>query len=199
MNGYSWGRPPGLRGTPSSRFAEGGHNFLPFTMFLAAVLFSSACGYHLGGQGDLIPKNVKTIAIPEFSNGTMQYQVASLLTADVIREFHSRTHYTITTNRDTADAVLTGGVVRLDVLGGITTDPVTTRATSAQIVLNVQFTLTDRKTGKVIYQRSGYEFRDRYEISTTNLATYFDESSPAVKRVSRAAAAGIVSSILEAF
>jgi outer membrane lipopolysaccharide assembly protein LptE/RlpB len=173
--------------------------FLPLTLLAAAVVNSTACGYHLGGQGDLIPKNIKTIAIPEFSNGTMQYQVASLLTGDVIREFHSRTHYTIVTNRDTADAVLTGGVVRLDVLGGITTDPVTTRATSAQIVLNVQFTLTDRKTGKVIYQRSGYEFRDRYEISTTNLATYFDESSPAIKRVSRAAAAAIVSSILEAF
>jgi hypothetical protein len=58
--------------------------------------------------------------------------------------------------------------------------------------------LTDRKTGKVIYQRSGYEFRERYEIST-NLPTYFDESSPAMKRVTRAAAAAVVTSILEAF
>lgn len=167
-------------------------------MMLAIVLSSAGCGYHIGGQGDLIPKNVKTIAIPTFSNGTVQYRVANLLTADVVREFHSRTRYTIVTNQDQADAVLTGAVVRLDLLGGITTDPVTNRATSSQLVLNVQFTLTDKKTGKVIYQRSGYEFRERYEIST-NLPTYFDESSPALKRVTRDAAQGIVTSILEAF
>ena len=165
---------------------------------IALALSTAACGYHLGGQGDLIPKDVKVIAVPEFSNGTVQYQVASLLTADVVREFHSRTHYTITTKPEQADAVLTGIVVRLDVLGGITTDPVTNRATSSQLVLNVQFTLTDRKTGKVIYTRTGYEFRERYEIST-NLPTYFDESSPALKRLTKSAADGIVTSILEAF
>ena len=165
---------------------------------VALIVVGAGCGYHLGGQGDLIPKNVKTIAIPQFSNGTVQYQVANLLTADVVREFHARTHYTIVTDQANADAVLIGGVVRMDVLGGITTDPVTGRATSSQIVLNVQFNLTDKKTGKVIYQRSGYEFRERYEIST-NLPTYFDESSPAVKRVTSKAAEGIVSSILEAF
>jgi outer membrane lipopolysaccharide assembly protein LptE/RlpB len=165
---------------------------------LALILSAAGCGYHLGGQADLVPKDVKIIAIPGFSNGTVQYQVASLLTADVVREFHSRTHYTIVSDPAKADAVLTGGVVRFDVLGGITTDPVTGRATSSQIILTLQFTLTDRHTGKVIYQRSGYEFRNRYEIST-NLQTYFDEGSPAIKRVSQDAAKAVVTSILEAF
>ena len=165
---------------------------------LTGMLLASGCGYHIGGQGDLIPKTVKTVAIPEFSNGTVQYQVAPLLTADVVREFHSRTHYVIVTDPAKADAVLTGSVVNFAMLGGITTDPTTNRTTSSQIVLTAQFNLTDRKTGKVIYQRSGYEFRERYEIST-NLPTYFDESSPAMKRVTRAAAAAVVTSILEAF
>jgi outer membrane lipopolysaccharide assembly protein LptE/RlpB len=169
-----------------------------YILLLAATLLSSACGYHIGGQGDLIPKTVKTIAIPEFSNGTVQYQVAPLLTADVVREFHSRTHYTIVTDPGKADAVLAGAVANFSVLGGITTDPVTNRATSSQVVLTVQFTLTDRHTGKVIYQRSGYEFRQRYEISSS-LPTYFDESSPAIKRVTRDAAQAVVTSILEAF
>ncbi len=171
--------------------------WLPILLF-AALLLTAACGYHIGGQGDLIPKTVKTIAIPEFTNGTVQYQVAPLLTADVVREFHSRTHYTIVTDPAKADAVLTGSVVNFSVLGGITTDPVTGRATSSQIVLTMQFNLTDRHTGKVIYQRSGYEFRERYEISTS-LPSYFDESSPAMKRVTRAAAQAVVTSILEAF
>ena len=169
-------------------------------ILIAAAVLSSACGYHIGGQGDLIPKTVKTIAIPEFSNGTVQYQVAPALTADVVREFHSRTHYTIVTDPGKADAVLTGSVVNFALLGGITTAPQSQggRATSSQVVLTVQFNLTDRKTGKVIYQRSGYEFRERYEIST-NLPTYFDESGPAMKRVTRDAAKAVVTSILEAF
>ena len=116
------------------------------------------CGYRLGGQADLIPKNVKTIAIPEFSNGTVRYQVATLLSADVVREFHSRTHYRIVTDPAKADAVLQGSVVNFSVLGGITTAPVAQggRATSSQVVLTLQVNLTDRRTGKTIYQRSGY-------------------------------------------
>jgi hypothetical protein len=168
-------------------------------IFAGAVL-AVGCGYRLGGQADLIPKNVKTIAIPEFSNGTVRYQVATLLSADVVREFHSRTHYRIVTDPAKADAVLQGSVVNFSVLGGITTAPVAQggRATSSQVVLTLQVNLTDRRTGKTIYQRSGYEFRDRYEISG-DLTAYFDESGPAMKRVSRDAAKAVVSSILEAF
>jgi outer membrane lipopolysaccharide assembly protein LptE/RlpB len=168
------------------------------TILVLAALLTSACGYHLGGQADLVPKDVKTIAIPPFVNASMQHQAAIILTEDVVREFHSRTHYTITTDKSTADAILTGTVVSFNVLGGITTDPVTNRATSSQIVLTLQFNLTDRRTGKVIYQRAAWEFRNRYEISTS-LPTYFDESNPAVKRVAEDAARALVSSILEAF
>jgi outer membrane lipopolysaccharide assembly protein LptE/RlpB len=165
---------------------------------VAGMALASGCGYHLGGQADLIPKTIKTIAIPVFSNGTVQYKVAPSLSADIVREFHSRTHYTIVTDPAHADAVLTGSVVRFDVLGGTTTDPVTGRATSSQIILTLLFNLTDRRTGKTIYQRSGYEFRERYEIAT-DLTAYFDESGPAIQRVSRDAARAVVTSILEAF
>jgi outer membrane lipopolysaccharide assembly protein LptE/RlpB len=181
-----------------SRRAEFALSVCATSLLLLAALFTSACGYHLGGQADLVPKDVKTIAIPPFTNGTMQYQTATVLTEDVIREFHSRTHYAIVTDKAHADAVLTGWVVSFAVLGGITTDPVTNRATSSQIILSMQFNLTDRRTGKVIYQRSGWEFRNRYEISTS-LPTYFDESSPAIKRVAEDAARALVSAILEAF
>ena len=167
-------------------------------VILAGTVLAAGCGYRLGGQADLIPKDVKTIAIPEFSNGTVRYQVATLLSADVVREFHSRTHYTIVANPAKADAVLQGSVVNFTVLGGTTTDPVTGRATSSQVILTLQINLTDRRTGKTIFQRSGYEFRERYEIST-NLTAYFDESSPAMKRVSQDAAKAVVTSILEAF
>jgi len=157
-----------------------------------------ACGYRVGGQADLIPKNIKTIAIPAFSNGSVRYQIATLLTADVTREFHSRTHYVIVTDPGQADAVLAGSVVNFATLGGTTTDPTTGRATSSQVILTLQLNLTDRHTRKVLFTRTGYEFRERYEIDT-DLTAYFDESGTALKRVSRDAARSVVTAILEAF
>lgn len=163
-------------------------------------MLAPACGYHLGGQADVIPKTIKTIAIPEFANGTVRYQIAPLLSADVTREFHSRTHYGIVTDPAGADAVLRGTVINFALLGGTTTDPVTGVATSSQVILTLQLTLTDQHTGKVLFTRSGYEFRERYEIASgANLKEYFDESSTAMKRVSRDAARSVVSAILEAF
>jgi len=167
-------------------------------LVLAAALLAPACGYHLGGQGDLIPKNIKTIAIPSFINGTVRVQIAALLTADVVREFESRTKYVIVTDPKQADAVLSGSVVRFDTLGGITTDPVTGRATSSQIIVTVSFKLTDNHTGKVLFNKTGYEFRERYEIAS-DLPQYFDESNTAVKRACDKAALAIVALILEAF
>jgi hypothetical protein len=167
-------------------------------VLLAGALFAPACGYHVGGQAALIPKTIKTIAIPAFSNGTVRYQIATVLTADITREFHSRTRYVIVTDPGQADAVLKGSVVNFATLGGTTTDPTTGRATSSQIILTLQFTLTDRHTGKVLVTRPNYEFRERYEIAT-DLTAYFDESGTALKRVSRDAARSVVAAILEAF
>jgi hypothetical protein len=67
-----------------------------------------------------------------------------------------------------------------------------------QVIVNLQITLTERATGKVIYQRSGYEFRDRYTISI-DPQSYFDENGTAMMRVSKDAAKSIVSAILENF
>jgi outer membrane lipopolysaccharide assembly protein LptE/RlpB len=167
------------------------------TVPLLAAALLAGCGYHVGGHADLIPKTVKTIAIPAFGNGSVRYQVASLLAADVTRELHARTHYAIVTDPAQADAVLIGSVVNFATLGGTTTDVVTGRATGAQIILTLQLNLTDRHTGKVLFSRTGYEFRERYEIAT-DLKAYFDESGTALKRVSRDAARSVVTAILEA-
>jgi outer membrane lipopolysaccharide assembly protein LptE/RlpB len=167
---------------------------------LAGALILAGCGYHLGGKADVIPKTVKTIAIPQFGNGTVRYQIATLLSADVVREMHSRTKYQIVTEPSQADAVLTGVVTSFSVLGGTTTDPVTGIATSAQVILTLQVNLTDRHTGKVLFTRSDFQFRERYEIaSAANLKQYFDENGTAMRRVSHDAAQSLVAAILEAF
>ena len=59
-----------------------------------------------------LPENVKTIAIPAFKNETLTYRIDQMLTASVVREFTTRTHYRILNDpSDAADATLLGTVL----------------------------------------------------------------------------------------
>ena len=86
---------------------------------------------------------------------------------------------TIGTPASRQAATSTSSSTRLD-------DPITTtgRAAGIQIAVVLQVTLTERATGKVLYSRPSCEIRQRYEVSTEQQA-YFDESGPALERLSR--------------
>ena len=167
------------------------------SLALAAMLLAPACGYHVGGHAVLIPDTVHTISVSAFGNSTVRNTLARLLPADITREFHTRTRYTIVSDPAQADAVLTGALTNFNSMG-TTTDPITGRATSAQVVVTLQITLTDRHTGKVLYSHPSFEFRERYEVAT-DPKVYFDESGTAIERVARDVAHSVVSAILEAF
>ncbi len=165
-------------------------------VFIAAVC-SAGCGYHIAGRANLVPKDIKIIAIPSFGNTTVHARLAQLIAADLTREMISRTRYVIVTDPAQADAVLQGSVVNF-VNSPLTVDPNTIRATTAQVVVTLQVSLTDRHTGKILYSRNNYEFRERYEVST-DPQTYFDETGTAVERVSRDVARSVVTAILVSF
>jgi hypothetical protein len=164
---------------------------------LTLFLFTGACGYHVSGQGNLMPKNVKTLAIQSFGNVTPRYKLARLLPADLHREFISRTRYTIVNDPGQADAILTGTLSNFAAYPTIF-DSVSGRATKVDAVITLQVTLTNRVTGAVIFNRPGYEFRERFEISIDPKA-YFDESGTAMERLSRDVARSVVSAILNSF
>jgi hypothetical protein len=168
---------------------------IPLVAALAAL--SMGCGYHVSGHGDLMPKTVKTVAVMPFNNLTVYHRMARLLPADIGHEFISRTRYKIVSDPNQADAVLTGTLFNFAYYP-IVFDPASGRATSVQVVALINVTLTNRATGAPIYSKNGLEFRDRYEISIDPLV-YFDESGPAMQRVSRDASRTIVSAIMEAF
>jgi outer membrane lipopolysaccharide assembly protein LptE/RlpB len=156
----------------------------------------TSCGYHVSGHADLIPKSIKTIAVTPFGNVTIRYKLADRLSADIAREFLERTRYRVVANSKDADATLSGAVVNFGSYP-TTYDPVTGRASGAQVSVSLQLLLMD-KTGKVLFNRPGMEIRERYEISV-NSATYFDESGPAMDRLARDVARSVVSAVLENF
>jgi hypothetical protein len=157
-----------------------------------------SCGYHVAGQADLVPKDVHTIAIPPFANASVKYKLSDLLPEAISREFITRTRYRLVNDPTQADAVLRGAVVNYVAFPTLI-DQATGRTSGLQINVVLNVSLVERSTGKVIYAQPNMQVHQRYELSTTNDAQYFDESSSGLQRLSRDVARDLVSSILENF
>ena len=164
---------------------------------LAALLTTPGCGYHTAGHNAQLPESIKTIAIPAFKSETSTYRIESMLTSSVVREFTTRTHYRILHSLDDdADATLRGTVLSTSATP-LAYDTTTGRTASILIVVSLKVTLSDRD-GKVLYQNPAFLFREQYEVSQ-DLTSFFEEDSPAFRRLSQDFARTLVSNILEGF
>jgi outer membrane lipopolysaccharide assembly protein LptE/RlpB len=163
---------------------------------MACICFLG-CGYHTAGHAVQLPNNVRTIAIPAFVNDTQTYKIEQMLTAAVVRELVTRTHYHVLNEADqAADATLRGTVLS-SYASPLTYDSQTGRAASVLVIVGMKVSLTD-KQGKVLYQNPSYVFREQYQVSR-ELSSFFEEDSPAMQRLSREFARTLVSNILEGF
>jgi outer membrane lipopolysaccharide assembly protein LptE/RlpB len=164
---------------------------------LAALLLCAGCGYHTAGHAAQLPESVKTIAVPGFQSETTTYRIEQMLTASVVREFTTRTHYHIVYEPgDDADATLRGTVIST-AASPLAYDTTTGRAASVLVVVSMRVTLSDR-SGKVLYQNPAYLFREQYEVSQ-DLNSFFEEDTPASRRLAQDFARTLVSNILEGF
>lgn len=77
---------------------------LPCALFLA-LLLSGCAGYRIGEVKPNYLKDVHSIAIPMFKNGTFLPRIEGLVTNTVIKQFQQDGTYRIA-NEDQADAVL---------------------------------------------------------------------------------------------
>jgi outer membrane lipopolysaccharide assembly protein LptE/RlpB len=165
--------------------------------WLALLAVTVSCGYHTAGRAVQLPENVKTIAVPAFTNATTTYRIEQTLTSSVVREFTTRTHYRILNDPgEAADATLRGTVVSASSTP-LTYNSATGQAASVLVVVSMRVALTDRQ-GKMLYQNPSYLFREQYEVSQ-DLTSFFEEDSPALRRLSQDFARTLVSNILEGF
>jgi outer membrane lipopolysaccharide assembly protein LptE/RlpB len=166
-------------------------------LWLALLFASAGCGYHTAGHSAQSPEDVKTIAVPAFVNETSNYGIEQLLTSSVVREFTTRTRYHMLNHSgDDADATLRGTVVSTS-SSPLTYNSSTGQAVTVLVVVSMRVSLTGRN-GKVLYQNPSYVFREQYEVSQ-DLASFFEEDSPAFQRLSQDFARTLVSNILEGF
>jgi hypothetical protein len=78
-----------------------------------------------------------------------------------------------------------------------TSNPTTTTTSSYVITVTAKVTLTDTH-GHVLFEDDNYSFREVYE-STEQLASFIEEDSPALRRLSKDFAKSVVSDMLESF
>jgi hypothetical protein len=134
--------------------------------------------------------------VPAFINQTTTYKIEQTLTAAVVEELNTRTRYHVVSDPRSGDAILRGTVLAA-VSTPLTYDTTTGRASTVLIVVNMEVVLTDAK-GRILYQNPSYVFREQYQVSQ-QLSTFFEEDSPAFKRLSGQFARALVSNILEGF
>ena len=166
---------------------------------LAGLLLAGmiSCGYHVGAKADLMPKSIQTIAIPPFSTFTLRYKLIDVLPEQIAREFAARTRFRIAENPGTADAVLTGSINSAQVFPTLF-DPTSGKATRIVVFVNVTVTLREQATGRTLYSRPNYTFKQYYDVAV-DPHQYFDESGPAMDRLSRDLARDVVSAVVENF
>jgi hypothetical protein len=163
--------------------------------------FFSGCGYALAGHGSFLPPYVKTIGIPLFVNATTVFNVETLLTEKVRREFIGRGKYTILPQEADVDAVLRGTVtsIRIDPIS-IAANQLASRYT---ITMTARIELRDVRANAVLWENPSLIFRQDYEASSganaADAAAFFGHETNALDRLSDEFARAIVSAILEAF
>jgi len=160
-------------------------------------MLAAGCGYHPAGRSTRLPQSIGSIAVPAFENKTHTYRIEQVLTSAVLRELVTRTKYQILPANDgTADAVLHAEVLSTSA-SPLTYDSSTGRASSEVVTVMVAVKLV-AKDGRLLYENRNYTFRDEYQVSR-EITSFFDEQSPALQRIARDFASGLVSDLLEAF
>jgi hypothetical protein len=116
---------------------------------LALALLGLRCGYRLAGRGGHVPDAAQTISIEMFTNRTREKGLEVALQRAIDQEFRRRGALEVVPESD-GDLVLSGTIRRF------TTTAVALGATGEalqfQAYLLVSLKLTERATGRVVYQ-----------------------------------------------
>ena len=169
--------------------------FKPLLLALSLSMTVGVCGYKRAGQGNSLPANIKTIAIPIFQNSQLEYRVEQRFTQAVIDEVLKRARaLRIVNSQDNADAVLNGNIRSFRTVGSILDDRGRTRVWDVRIIVSV--VVRDLKTHKIIFENQRMTFEGEYKLSD-DPQSYFNEQNPAVDRIAKEFAQAIVSTIME--
>jgi outer membrane lipopolysaccharide assembly protein LptE/RlpB len=185
---------------------DNSHSMRGRFVLLFGVTSLAGCGYHTLGSAAHMPDTVHTLAVPIFKNKSQFYHTEVPMTQAVVHELTDRTRLHVTpASSEDVDATVSGTILSESVQP-LTYRTQTTAATSGQltsstssflVTINVNVLVTGRDQ-RVLYQHNNYVFHEQFE-TTADVASFIQEDSPAVQRLSRDFAQALVSDILESF
>ena len=135
-----------------------------FIIFIG--LFFVSCGYRFTGGGDL-PEGINRVYVKTLENRTSETGIENIITDDIIYEF-TRSRQAEITEKERADAVLSGIVSSLSIGSVSRQDSHTSRERRITIAVNLKLTGND---GKEIWTRKGISDREAYDVSSDKSST----------------------------
>lgn len=166
-------------------------------LMLLALAGTFGCGYHVAGSSSALPAAWTTIAVPAFTNKTSYYRIEQIFTEATIHELLARTKYRVIQDPDAADGVLRGEITRLDT-APLLFNQQTEQVTTVLVTIHAKVSLTDQKSGKILYKNDDMVIRNEYQISS-DVKSFFQEETPAVRRMAADFASRVVANVLENF
>ncbi len=140
-----------------------------FGFFMAILLFLSGCeGYQQSGAGSrggykwssLYRQDIKTIAVPIFTNIDFSRGDELALTKAVVMQIEQRTPYKVV-DRDKADTIIEGQVTNVK-RQTLSSDRQSALPQEQLYGIKVDFTWKDLRTGKILVERRGFEQNAAY-------------------------------------
>lgn len=118
-----------------------------------ALLLAGCAGYHIGPIKPTYLKGVNTIAVPSFRNETLLPRMEVMAANCVIKELQNDGTYQVAST-DSADAILHGTIRNLERQPARSLVGNVLATTEFNLEMTVDYTLTDRVTGKVLARHS---------------------------------------------
>lgn len=143
-----------------------------------------------------LPSHIRTVAVPSFQNNALRYQIGSRFTHAVITELiHRGRGLRVQGDREGADAVIEG-IIKSFTFSGVLLDD-KGRARIFEVTIAAAVTVRDQTANRVLYDNQNFVFRGEFEFAN-DPRNFFSEEDPAVQRIARSFAEGIVSTLINA-
>ena len=189
------------RATATANLLRPTRSLLLCTLCVLCVVVTPGCGYSLAGRGSFLPAYIHTIGIPTFANRTTVFNLETMLTQKVRAEFIGRGKYQILPDSTGVDALLTGEVTAVSIQPA-SFNP-NQLASRYAITMTAKIELRDMRENKVLWENPSVMFRQEYDATggrtAVDPASFFQQDTTALERMSTEFARTIVSAILEAF
>jgi len=141
-------------------------------MRYAAVFLALAfvgCGYHFAGEQVGLPEDIHSLSVGTLVNRSREHGLEKTLAFALEREIHERGHFRMIEDPGGGDAVLSGTIRDLRV------QPVAFDANDIaeqyEIAITLDFTLTRKDDGRVLWHVNGLLESDQYSASPNVVVT----------------------------